>query len=184
MLLLLVLSLLAGPLEYLTHEGAHYLVGRAFGAHPTMHFDHVELRTPLDSMQNLLVTSAGPLVDWLVGLVALACLAWRYTPLTLVLAVWVARPLQFLHGVLGIDLSAIGIAGDLTGTDEAVIAGALGMSPRDLVFAELAVAIPLLLLVVHYMPAGRRIPVIAVLSTGVFVGWAAWLVIIGPYLLS
>jgi hypothetical protein len=30
MLLLLVLSLLTGPAEYLTHEGAHYLVARAF----------------------------------------------------------------------------------------------------------------------------------------------------------
>jgi hypothetical protein len=181
MLLLLVLSLFAGPAEYLAHEGAHYLVAYAIGAHPTMHFDHVEFHAHLEAMPNLLVTVAGPAVDWVVGIGALVALARRYTPLALVLAIFVARPFQFLHGALGIDLSPIGISGNLVGTDEGVIAEALGMSPRDIILAELTVATPLLLLIVYYMPSKRRIA-IAVLSSGVLAGWAGWLAL-GPYLL-
>jgi hypothetical protein len=147
-----------------------------------MHFDHVEFHTHLDAMPNLVVTAAGPAFDWAVGIGALVSLARRYTPLALVIAICVVRPLQFLHGALGINLSAIGISGNLAGTDEGVIAQALGMSPRDIILAELAVATPLLLLIVYYMPSMRRIPVIAVLSTGVLAGWAGWLAL-GPYLL-
>jgi hypothetical protein len=182
MLLLLVLSLLAGPLEYVTHEGVHYLVARALGGHPTMHFDNVELRTHLDPFQNVLFTAAGPAADWAVGMGALVFLARRYTPLALVLAIWVTRPLQFLHGVLGLDLSQVGVSGELGATDEGVIAQALGMSARTIIFAELAIAIPLMLLIVYYIPSRQRFPVIAVLSTGVLAGWAGWLMCV-PYLL-
>src|SRR6516225_6568215 len=99
MLVLLVFSLLTGPVEYLTHEGAHYLVAHAFGAHPTMHFNRVGLEgsSHWGPRQHLLFTAAGPAVDWLVGIVALIFLARRFSPLALVLAIWVARPLQFLH---------------------------------------------------------------------------------------
>jgi hypothetical protein len=184
MLPLLVLSLLAGPAEYLTHEGAHYLVARAFGAHPTMHFDHVALEGSVrwGPVQNLLFTAAGPAADWFVGIVALIFLARCFTPLALVLAIWVSRPLQFLHGLLGLDLSQFGVSGELAGTDEAIIAQALGMSAQDVILIELIVAIPLMLLIIYYVPVGRRVPVITVLTTGVIVGWAAWLAF-APYLL-
>ena len=41
----------------------------------------------------------------------------RYTPVRLVLAIWVARPLQFAPALLG-------ISGELGRTDEAVVANA------------------------------------------------------------
>jgi hypothetical protein len=184
MLLLLVLSLLTGPAEYLTHEGAHYLAALAFGAHPTLHFNHVELQGSAHwgPVQNLLFTTAGPAADWVIGMVALIFLARCFTPSALVLAIWVARPLQFLHGLLGLDLSRYGVSGDLSGTDEAVIAQTLGMFPQGIILIELVVAIPLLLLIIYYMPTGRRLAVVAVLTTGVLVGWAAWLAL-APYLL-
>jgi hypothetical protein len=69
---------------------------RTFGAHPTLHFDHVALdATHLDSMQHLLFTAAGPVPDWVVGIGGLVFLARRYTPLALVLAISIARPLQY-----------------------------------------------------------------------------------------
>ena len=177
MLPLLVLSLLAGPAEYLTHEGAHYLVARAFGAHPTMHFDHVALEGSVHwgSVQYLLFTAAGPAADWLVGIVALVLLARRFTPLALVLAIWVARPLQFLHGLLGLDLSQLGVSGELAGTDEDIIAQALGVSAQSVILIEFIVAIPLMLLIIYYVPVRCRLPVITVLTAGLIVGWAAWL---------
>lgn len=184
MLLLLVLSLLTGPAEYLTHEGAHYLVARAFGAHPTMHFDHVALERSVHwgPVQGLLFTAAGPAADWLVGIVALVFLARRYTPLALVLAIWVARPLQFVHGLVGLDLSQLGVSGELAGTDEAEIAQALGMPAQDVILIELIAAIPSMLLIIYYMPVRCRLPVITVLTAGVIGGWAAWLAF-APYLL-
>src|SRR5262249_19840810 len=127
-------------------------------------------------VQNLLFTTAGPAADWVIGMVALIFLARRFTPLALVLAIWVARPIQFLHGLLGLDLSQYGVSGDLAGTDEAVIGQALGMSTQDVILIELAVAIPLLLLIIFYMPTGCRLVVVAVLTTGVLAGWTAWLV--------
>jgi hypothetical protein len=70
----------------------------------------------------------------------------------------------------------------LAGTDEAVIGQALGMSARQVILAELAVAIPLMLLIVYYMPVAYRVPIMSVLTTGVLLGWAASLPV-GPYLL-
>ena len=72
LLILFVFSLLTGPAEYLTHEGAHYMIARAFGAHPIMHFDRIELlpSTHLTPAQNLLFAAAGPAADWAVGIVA------------------------------------------------------------------------------------------------------------------
>jgi hypothetical protein len=134
------------------------------------------------SVQNLLFSAAGPIADWVVGIVALVFLARRYTSLALVLAVWVAHPLQFLHGLLGIDLSELGNPDGLAGTDEAVIGQALGVSARVVIGIELCLAIPLMLLIVYYMPSGRRAPIIGVLTSGVLLGWAGWLAL-GPYLL-
>jgi hypothetical protein len=184
MLFLFLLSVLDGPAEYLTHEGAHYLVARAFSADPTIHFDHVALHETarFGTTQNLLFTAAGPIADWAVGIGALVFLARRYTPLALVLAVWIARPLQFLHGLLGIELSELGLPDALAGTDEAVIGQALGVSARSAIAIELCLAIPLMLAIVYYMPSGRRVPIIGVLTSGVLFGWAGWLAV-GPYLL-
>jgi hypothetical protein len=177
LLILFVFSLLTGPAEYLTHEGAHYMVARAFGAHPIMHFDRIELppSTHFTPAQNLLFAAAGPAADWAVGIVALVFLARRFTPLALVLAIWVARPLQFVHGLLGLDLTQLGISGDLVGTDEAVIAQALGVSASGAILTELIAAIPLLLLIFYYMPAVRRLRVAVVLTVGVLMGWVGWM---------
>jgi hypothetical protein len=41
--------MLTGPVDYLTHEGAHYLVARAFVTHPKMHFDRIELPASTDA---------------------------------------------------------------------------------------------------------------------------------------
>jgi hypothetical protein len=58
------------------------------------------------------------------------------------------------------------------GTGEAVIAQALHRSARDIILAELAVATSLILFIIYCMLAERRVPVIAMLSTGVSrVGW-------------
>ena len=37
-----------------------------------------------------------PNPDWAIGIIALLFLARRFAPLSLVLAIWVARPLQFV----------------------------------------------------------------------------------------
>jgi hypothetical protein len=184
MLPLLVLSLLAGPVEYIVHEGAHYLVASAFGAHPTLHFDHVDFgeTAHVPALRSLLITAAGPAADWAVGIPALIVLARHYSPLALVLAIWVARPLQFSSGLLGMDLPWLGMSGALVGADEETIAQAVGLSARQLIVAELALATPLLLLIVSSLPTRRRAPILAVLAIGVLAGWAGWLAC-GPYLL-
>src|SRR5262245_3126771 len=122
--LLFVLAVLSAPVEYVTHEGAHYVAARLFGAKATLHFDRVLLQpgSQLSELQTLVFTAAGPAVDWIVGLAALALLLRRFTPMRLVLAIWVARPLQFVPALLGIDPSPLG------GTDEGVVAAALGLS--------------------------------------------------------
>jgi hypothetical protein len=77
--------------------------------------------------------------------------------------------------LLGLDLSRFGIDGQLEGTDEAIIAGALMMSPQAVVSTELAITIPLLALIALRIPARHRLIVLSVLTIGVLVGWVGWL---------
>ena len=179
---LFALSLLAAPVEYLAHEGAHYLAARLFGANATLHFDRVSLGgARLGPWQSLAFTAAGPLADWVVGIAALLLLVRRYTLLRLVFAIWLARPLQFLPALLGIDLPSVGSGADLRFTDEAVLARAVGLSPEAFIWLETAVAAPLLAEIVLLMPP-PRLAVLATLAIGVFTGWAGWL-IFGQYVL-
>ena len=181
---LFVLSLLAAPVEYIAHEGAHYLAARLFGANATLHFDRVSLGggARLGPWESLAFTAAGPLADWAVGVAALLLLVRRYTPLRLVFAIWLARPLQFLPALLGIDLSPLGFGADLRFTDEAVLARAVGLSPQVFIWLETAVAAPLLAEIVVLIPPPSRLAVLATLTLGVFTGWAAWLAL-GQYVL-
>jgi len=182
LLALFALSLLDGPVEYLVHEGAHYLAARTFGANATLHFDRVSLGgARLGSWENLFFTAAGPLADWAVGIAGLLALVSRYTPLRLVLAVWLARPLQFFPALIGIDLSALGFGDDVRFTDEAVLALAVGLTPTAFIWLETALAVPLLAEIVLVMPP-PRLAALAVLTLGVFAGWAGWLML-GPHVL-
>ena len=110
-----LLSVLAAPVEYLAHEGGHFLAARSFGVPATLHFDHVALPqgAVLGNLQQLLFVAAGPVVDWIVGLAGLLLVLRRFTPLRLVLAVWLARPLQFLPSLIGVDLGLLGLGGSL-----------------------------------------------------------------------
>jgi hypothetical protein len=184
LLLVLVLSLLAAPAEYVAHESGHHLMARFFGADATLHFDRVTLApgTDLSRMQRLLFVAAGPAVDAVVGLVGLFFLIRRYSPVALVFAIWLARPLQFLPQLLGLDIPAFALADGLAGTDEGQIAAALGVSPLAFIWAEMAVVAPLLALIVLRLPSTRRLAILSVLSIGVLVGWASWLAW-GPYVL-
>jgi len=182
---LFALSLLTGPVEYLAHEGAHYWVARLVGANATLHFDRVTLAgARLGYWENFAFAAAGPLVDWVVGLSALWLLVRRYTPLRLVLAVWLARPLQFLPALLGVDLYGLGFATNLRFTDEGVVAEALGLSPAAFIWLEMAVAVPLLAEIVVLMPRPRLVTLVTLvtMTVGVLAGWAGWL-ILGPYVL-
>jgi hypothetical protein len=183
LLALFALSLFAGSAEYLAHEGAHYLVARLLGASATLHFNRVTLDGVgrLDFWEGLAFTAAGPLVDWTVGAAGILLLARGYAPLRLVLAVWLARPLQFLPALLGIDLSPLGFGTDLRFTDEAVLAHAVGLSPQAFIWLEMAVAAPLLAEITLLIPP-PRLAALATLTLGVLVGWAGWLVL-GPYVL-
>jgi hypothetical protein len=182
LLSLFALSLLAAPVEYVAHEGAHYLAARLFGANATLHFDRVSLGgARLGPWESLAFTAAGPFADWVVGVAALLLLVRRYTPLRLVFAIWLARPLQFLPALLGIDLSPLGFGADLRFTDEAVLARAVGLSPEAFIWLETAVAAPLLAEIVLLIPP-PRLAVLATLALGVFTGWAGWL-IFGQYVL-
>jgi hypothetical protein len=182
LLALFTLSLLAGPVEYLAHEGAHYGVARLLGANATLHFDRVTLAgARFGYWENFAFAGAGPLVDWVVGLTALWLLAHRYTPLRLVLAIWLARPLQFLPALLGVDLYGLGLGTNLRFTDEGVVAEALGLSPAVFIWLETAVAAPLLAEIVVLMPR-PRLAALATMTVGVLAGWAGWL-ILGPYVL-
>jgi hypothetical protein len=92
----------------------------------------------------------------------------RYTPVRLVLAIWVARPLQFAPALLG-------ISGELGRTDEAVVANAIGISSQAIFWIELVATVPLLLLVVISIPAASRLPLHSILTLGVLSGWVGWL---------
>jgi hypothetical protein len=177
LLLLFVLSLLAAPVEYVAHESGHYLMARFFGADATLHFDRVTLEpgTDFTRAQRLLFVAAGPAVDAVVGLIGLSLLMRRYTPVALVLAIWLARPLQFLPQLLRLDIPAFALADGLAGTDEGQLAAALGVSPLAFIWAEMVVAAPLLALIVLRLPRTRRLAILSVLSSGVLVGWASWL---------
>lgn len=184
MLAVFLLSVLAAPVEYVTHEGAHFGVARLYGLQAALHFNRVTLPpgTRLGDLQNAVFAAAGPAVDWIVGLAALALLYARFTPMRLVLAIWVARPLQFLPALVGIDLPLLGADGSLEGTDEGVVAAALGLPAYAVIGMELAAAIPLLGLVAWCVPAHGRLATLTVLALGVLTGWAAWLAW-GPLLL-
>jgi hypothetical protein len=177
LMLLFVLSVLAAPVEYLAHEGAHYLAARRFGVPASLHFDQVDLPgiERLSDVQRLVIVAAGPAVDWIVGLAGVVLLVARFTPMRLLLAIWVARPLQFLPSLLDIYIAYLGLGGGLQGTDEATVAALLKLPPVAVIWLELAAALPLLALIVWAVPAGRRLAVLSVMSIGVLAGWAAWL---------
>ena len=156
----------------------------AFGVPATLHFDHVALPMGprLGNLQRLVF--ARP-VRWSTGSsawrdVLLVC--QRFTPMRLVLAIWVARPLQFLPSLIGLDLGFLGLGGSLQGADEVTLAQALTLPDHAVVWLELVAAIPLLLLIVLAIPARRRFAVLPVMSIGVLTGWAGWLVL-GGYIL-
>jgi hypothetical protein len=182
--LLFLLSVMAAPVEFLAHEGAHYVAARGFGVAASLHFDQVDLpgAERLSHPQRLVIAAAGPAVDWVVGLAGVLLVVMRFTPMRLVAAIWVARPLQFLPSLLGVDIAYLGLGGSLGGSDEGTMARALSLPDHAVVWLELAVAMPLLILVVWAVPAGRRLVVLPVLSVGVLAGWAGWL-LIGPYIL-
>jgi len=184
LVLLFVLSLLAAPVEFLAHEGAHYVAARGFGLAASLHFDQVDLpgAERLGNLQRLVIAAAGPAVDWIVGLVGVLLVVARFTPTRLVLAIWVARPLQFLPSLVGVGVDYLGLGGSLQGSDEVTMARALSLPDHSVVWLELAVASPLLVLIVLAIPAGRRLVVLPVMSVGVLAGWAGWLVL-GPYVL-
>jgi hypothetical protein len=184
LVLLFVLSLLAAPVEFLAHEGAHYVAARGFGLAASLHFDQVDLpgAERLGNLQRLVIAAAGPAVDWIVGLVGVLLVVARFTPMRLVLAIWVARPLQFLPSLVGVGVDYLGLGGSLQGSDEVTMARALSLPDHSVVWLELVVAIPLLILIVLAIPAGRRLVVLPVMSVGVLAGWAGWLVL-GPYVL-
>ncbi len=183
-MLLFILSVMAAPVEFLAHEGAHFVAARGFGVAATLHFDQVDLpgAERLGHLQRLLIAAAGPAVDWIVGLAGVLLVAARFTPMRLVLAIWVARPLQFLPSVLGVGVDYLGLGGSLQGSDEVTMAQALSLPDHAIVWLELAVAIPLLILIVWAVPVGRRFIVLPVMSVGVLAGWAGWL-LIGPHIL-
>jgi hypothetical protein len=180
-----LLSVLAAPVEYLAHEGGHFLAARSFGVPATLHFDHVALPqgAVLGNLQQLLFIAAGPVVDWIVGLAGLLLVLRRFTPLRLVLAVWLARPLQFLPSLIGVDLGLLGLGGSLEGADEVSLARLLNLPDHLIVWMELCAAVPLLMLVVLAIPAHQRLSVLCVMSIGVLTGWAAWLAL-GGYVLA
>ncbi|MET0653311.1 MAG: hypothetical protein ABWY63_12430 [Hyphomicrobiaceae bacterium] len=180
-----LLSVLAAPVEYLAHEGGHFLAARSFGVPATLHFDHVALPqgAVLGNLQQLLFIAAGPVVDWIVGLAGLLLVLRRFTPLRLVLAVWLARPLQFLPSLIGVDLGLLGLGGSLEGADEVSLARLLNLPDHLIVWMELFAAVPLLMLVVLAIPAHQRLSVLCVMSIGVLTGWAAWLAL-GGYVLA
>jgi hypothetical protein len=184
LVLLFVLSVMAAPVEFLTHEGAHFVAARAFGVAASLHFDQVDLpgAERLGNLQRLVIATSGPAVDWIVGLVGVLLVVARFTPMRLVLAIWVARPLQFLPSLLGVSLAYLGLGGSLRGSDEVTMAQALSLPDHAVVWLELVVAVPLLMLIVLAIPAGRRLVVLPVMSVGVLAGWAGWL-LIGPSIL-
>src|SRR5262245_23251433 len=150
LLLLFLLSVLAAPVEFLAHEGGHFLAARSFGVAATLHFDHVALpdRAALSDLQRPLFVAAGPMVDWVVGLGGLFLVWRRFTLLRLLFGIWLARPLQFLPSLLGVDLVYLGLGGSLDGSDEVSIARIVGLPDHLIVWLGLLVAIPLLVLLV------------------------------------
>jgi hypothetical protein len=177
LVLLFVLSVLAAPVEYLAHEGAHYLTARGFGVPASLHFDQVDLPgiERLSDVQRLVIVAAGPAIDWIVGLVGVVLVVVRFTTMRLVLAIWVARPVQFLPWLLGVDGPYFGLGGSLLGADEVTMAGLLQLPPHAVIWLELVAALPLLAVIVWAVPAGCRLAVLSVMSIGVLAGWAGWL---------
>jgi hypothetical protein len=181
---LFVLSVLAAPVEYLAHESGHFFAARSFGVPATLHFDHVALPdgAVLSNLQRVLFVAAGPMVDWAVGLAGLLLVLRRFTPLRLVLAIWLARPLQFLPSLIGVDLAYLGLGGSLEGADEVSLARLLSLPDHLIVWLELIAAVPLLVLLVLAIPAHQRLSALSVMSIGVLTGWAGWLAL-GGYVL-
>jgi hypothetical protein len=181
LVLLLALAVLAAPVEYLAHEGAHYLAARGFGLPASLHFEQVDLPgiERLSDVQRLMIVAAGPAVDWIVGLIGVVFVVVRFTPMRLVLAIWVARPVQFLSWLLGINVPYFGLGGSLRGTDEVTMAELLQLPPHAVIWLELVATLPLLAVIVWAVPAGCRLAVLSVMSIGVLAGWAGWLALGG-----
>jgi hypothetical protein len=181
---LFLLSVLAAPVGFLAHEGGHFLAARSFGVPATLHFDHVALPDGdvLSNLQRLLFVAAGPMVDWIVGQAGLLLILRRFTPMRLVLAIWLARPLQFLPPLIGVDLGYLGLGGSLQGSDEVSLAQFLSLPEHLIVWLELFAAVPLLFLLALAIPSRHRFSVLFVMSIGVLTGWAGWLAL-GGYVL-
>lgn len=149
-----------------------------------LHFDHVVLPggAALGHLQQLLFVAAGPVVDWIVGLAGLLLVLRGATPLRLVLAIWLARPLQFLPSLMGVDLGYLGLGGSLRGADAVVLARFLSRPDHLIVWLLRLVAGPLLILLALAIPARQRFLLLCVMTIGVLSGWAGWLAL-GGYVL-
>ncbi len=182
-------SLLLAPVTIVLHEGGHLFTALAVGfPHPTLHFNSVDpgAADGLPRSAAGLAALAGPAVSAALAVGACAWLRWRAaTPWAAALAVTAAS-----RFVVGVPYTIVNAGALLIGSqlappefDETKAGAALGWSGDALLAGTSLVLAVVLWSVGRGLFRGERVAAWSGLLIGTALGWAVWMLGLGPLLL-
>jgi hypothetical protein len=180
---------LLAPLTIVLHEVGHYAAALWVGSHnPVLHYswtDPGNLPAKGASTDGV-IGLAGPAVTIILSLFACAWILWR-GPARWAFALAICAVSRF---VVAVPYTLLKIVVLLTGGslgapafDEYKVGAALGWSGDALLASTAIVLIGVLLFVGRRLPAGERSAAWPGLLSGTTLGWACWMLLLGPALL-
>jgi len=180
---------LLAPLTIVLHEVGHYVAALWAGSpNPALHYswtDPGNLPTK-DASTDGVIGLAGPAVTIILSLFACAWILWR-GPARWAFALAISAVSRF---VVAVPYTLINIAVRLTGAslrapafDEYKAGTALGWSGDALLASTVVVLIGVLVFVGRKLPDGERSVAWSGLVIGTVLGWACWMLLLGPAVL-
>ena len=177
------------PLTIVAHEVGHYSVARFLGfSNPTLHYSSINPGDVSGKPASLsgIVGLAGPAVSALLALFACGWILAR-GPARWAFALAISAASRFLVGVpytvISFVVRLMGGSTRAPAFDEYKAGTALGWSGDALLASTAIVLVGVLLCIGFKLPRGERSVAWPGLLLGTALGWALWMLLLGPVLL-
>jgi len=182
-------GVVVAPMTIVAHELGHYVVGLILGTPDlALHYGSVSDTAREQGFSSARIGAqalAGPVVTLLI--MGACALGLRKTVHPVIVAALIAAPIRFAVGVVYLGFSIVAaVQGVPRGTpnfDEFNAAQALGFPVEPLLIFELAATVLIWWWMARRVEKGHRVSTIPGATVGVVLGIAAWIAVIGPWLL-